>query len=884
MTSIRISQIATLVGVVAAAGFVLPLLANASSLAPAPAPCAATSAPFLTFTQNISNDPDSSNYNGSTWALDTFTENVSVWVGSDGQTYCANATVNNGTFVTTGPNSPNAGATLAPGITGTMTGGENYTLPSSMTLDPSYSTTTVNNITLPANTCGGDGSGCASGAFSNWVADAFTNATTPYNQDVNTYWLSYTTPSNGSWIDSDAVSGGNNTGDITGNPSTVYVSTSGNDTTGNGTQSAPYATIQRASAEVAAGGTVSVAAGTYDAFTVSGVSGITITGAGEGQTIISPTTLISTGVNNKYDTNVLAAVFVNNSTGVTIQDMTIESTSATPGSGGANAIVFWNGSSGTIANSDVTGTYTIDGDQTGQGIAIDASTGTDTVALNDVNVSGFQKNGIQVLDGNGATSGATDTINVTVTGGSVTGAGATTQIAQNGIEAWNRGGGNVTVTVSGETVSNFDYSPAATPDDYASAILSVGGANMSVNNSTISNDPQYTVSTDGGTAPAIDAAKNYWGSASGPATSTLDSNVTYSPWWEDAGMTTLAYATSTSGSNTITTTGSSNETLSGTSTQDNSVNVTVVIPANTTITGNASWDGTIDPPTATTTSVSISGENTTVTSAVTIGSTESDLLFSNPVEITFAGEAGQHVGFYDTAGSFSEITEVCDGANTPTVGSNALSTTAPGEACKIDDGSGNLIVWTTHFSTFVTFTETAIPTTTTTTTTSGGGGNGPIAGGGGGGGSTATALPNNGSSGTSGSTGTTGTGTTGGGQVLGAAAYNFATNFGYGSTGEDVIQLQTILIADGYLHISAPTGWFGPLTKAAVEKYQAANGIVATGFVGPLTRAVLNQGVTPTSGDELQSLEQELQALESQIAALNASSTTSTSTATTTAQ
>ncbi len=87
----------------------------------------------------------------------------------------------------------------------------------------------------------------------------------------------------------------------------------------------------------------------------------------------------------------------------------------------------------------------------------------------------------------------------------------------------------------------------------------------------------------------------------------------------------------------------------------------------------------------------------------------------------------------------------------------------------------------------------------------------------------------------------------GGGVVLGASAYNFAANIRYGQSGTDVTELHKVLIAGGYLHISAPTGWFGPLTLAAVKQYQAANGIPATGFVGPLTRAVLNKGVAAVS-------------------------------------
>jgi hypothetical protein len=103
-----------------------------------------------------------------------------------------------------------------------------------------------------------------------------------------------------------------------------------------------------------------------------------------------------------------------------------------------------------------------------------------------------------------------------------------------------------------------------------------------------------------------------------------------------------------------------------------------------------------------------------------------------------------------------------------------------------------------------------------------------------------------GGSGTGSGGGTTG-GTTGG-QVLGASVYNFAVNFGYGTKDEDVTQLQLILIADGYLKISSPTGYFGAMTRTAVKAYQSANNIYpVSGYVGPITRALLNEGIVPTT-------------------------------------
>jgi len=92
-------------------------------------------------------------------------------------------------------------------------------------------------------------------------------------------------------------------------------------------------------------------------------------------------------------------------------------------------------------------------------------------------------------------------------------------------------------------------------------------------------------------------------------------------------------------------------------------------------------------------------------------------------------------------------------------------------------------------------------------------------------------------------TGTAGTSTaTTTGLVLGESTFVFTINLRVGSRGVDVVELQKRLRAEGFFTYPTDTGYFGPVTKAAVIAYQKAHGIVpASGFVGPLTRAELNK-------------------------------------------
>lgn len=80
-----------------------------------------------------------------------------------------------------------------------------------------------------------------------------------------------------------------------------------------------------------------------------------------------------------------------------------------------------------------------------------------------------------------------------------------------------------------------------------------------------------------------------------------------------------------------------------------------------------------------------------------------------------------------------------------------------------------------------------------------------------------------------------------------AGAQSFNANLTVGSTGADVVALQTALMNAGFnipaiASGAASKGYFGSQTQSAVKLYQASKGIINTGFVGPLTRAALNGG------------------------------------------
>ncbi len=82
--------------------------------------------------------------------------------------------------------------------------------------------------------------------------------------------------------------------------------------------------------------------------------------------------------------------------------------------------------------------------------------------------------------------------------------------------------------------------------------------------------------------------------------------------------------------------------------------------------------------------------------------------------------------------------------------------------------------------------------------------------------------------------------------VVHAQEYTFSRDLSVGTTGPDVIALQSWLITNGYAipaisSGSALKGYFGSQTKNAVMNFQSFSGLPRTGYFGPLSRGKIGE-------------------------------------------
>lgn len=261
--------------------------------------------------------------------------------------------------------------------------------------------------------------------------------------------------------------------------------------------------IQAAVDAAADGGVIELAAATFDAgFTVEDRTDLTIVGAGKGASVVNASAALNSGIDHKERDDMAVVVLVNRSTGITLEGFSVRA-DGLEWQSQLDALVFWNASSGTIQDLDVAGPGLQTGAQSGQGLAVDASVG-ESVALFvvDTDFSGWNKNAIDIVDGNRYNDGGS--IEVHVSGGTFTGAGPTSTIGQNGILYWSRAGGTVTGTIAGVTISQLEYTPDT---NTASGVLAFGDAELtSVSNSSFEGSVEIYISNN--TPNQIDARVN----------------------------------------------------------------------------------------------------------------------------------------------------------------------------------------------------------------------------------------------------------------------------------------------------------------------------------------------------------------------------------------
>ncbi|MBP8818927.1 MAG: S-layer homology domain-containing protein [Syntrophomonadaceae bacterium] len=156
--------------------------------------------------------------------------------------------------------------------------------------------------------------------------------------------------------------------------------------------------------------------------------------------------------------------------------------------------------------------------------------------------------------------------------------------------------------------------------------------------------------------------------------------------------------------------------------------VQVNIPAGTIITAPAGWDGTLNLPTVKANdSVTVTpdaGKTAAVNRVIEIGCGDTALNFDKAVKIVIPGEAGKEIGFV-RGGVFQKIDTVLTATTQDAVDAELLT---KGKLDGKQDQGNDLVVWTKHFTSFVTYTQT-VTNPGGGGTTPGGGGNGDGSGG-----------------------------------------------------------------------------------------------------------------------------------------------------------
>ncbi len=237
----------------------------------------------------------------------------------------------------------------------------------------------------------------------------------------------------------------------------------------------PCATIQHPiDLACLGGGTINVAAGSYDEQVSVVGKDVAIVGAGAGSTVLAPTSVVANTSSLATGSPIAAIVLVEGSSATTVTGVTVDGVAAAFGacSPGYMGVFFRNGS-GSLADSHVTNLFhpSAPGCQGAVGVLAQSDVnGSSTVMIDNNTIDVYGKNGITCNEV------GTD---CTITGNAVAGRGPVVlgDAAQNGIQV----GFGATGSVVGNTATDNDYTPAS----WCSAGILVIGDGIEVRGNTL---------------------------------------------------------------------------------------------------------------------------------------------------------------------------------------------------------------------------------------------------------------------------------------------------------------------------------------------------------------------------------------------------------------
>jgi len=248
---------------------------------------------------------------------------------------------------------------------------------------------------------------------------------------------------------------------------------------GNGTQLDPFCKIQDGIDAVATGGTVYVAAGTYDEQVVINKS-LTLQGAGD-TTIVQPSsdaklTQVFDGLfwYGTPDTKNIAGIIVANvpdGSAVTVKNLKVDESSVTTKPAGADYLagIFYRETGGIVDTVTVLGAGAWSSGDRAYGMYLSAATNTVSVEIEDSTITNFDKNGIEAMG---------DKLTANIHDNTITGRGSVDDEVQNGVNVGRGAAG----TVNTNTISNMSYSPLTW---WSAGVIVVTGGSAEVTNNTI---------------------------------------------------------------------------------------------------------------------------------------------------------------------------------------------------------------------------------------------------------------------------------------------------------------------------------------------------------------------------------------------------------------